>query len=351
MNEGARKTILLVEDEALIALDAANTIRGFGHDVVTANTGEEAVGIAAGGGPIDLILMDIDLGRGMSGPEAAELILGKRTLPIVFLTSHAEREMVEKVHGITRYGYVIKNSGDFVLKSSIEMAFELFQSHNALLKSEERYRGLFNHMVEGFAYCQMEYNNGQAIDWIYIAVNAAFEKLTGLRDVAGRRATELLPGIREKDPELFDIYSRVSQTGNPEKFEMLVQTLNAWFSVSVYSPEKGIFVAVFDVITDRKRAENEKRLHQEELERFFDLVPDMICIAGADGYFKKLNHAWEKILGYSMEDMLSRPFESFIHPDDIEPTRREMARQIGGHRTIKFVNRYRNRTGEYRLLE
>ena len=84
--------------------------------------------------------MDIDLGKGFSGREAAAQILSHRTLPIVFLTSHHEREMVEKVRGITRYGYVIKDSGDFVLQSSIEMAFELFEAHQQARQREESLR-------------------------------------------------------------------------------------------------------------------------------------------------------------------------------------------------------------------
>jgi PAS domain S-box-containing protein len=132
--------------------------------------------------------------------------------------------------------------------------------------SEERYRGLFEHMVEGYAYCQMIFEDGEAQDWIYLAVNDAFETLTGLKDVAGKRVTEAIPGIREADPGLFDIYARVSLLGQPEKFEIFVQALKMWFSVSVYSPEKGYFVAVFDVITERKRAEEEIRATLEEKE-------------------------------------------------------------------------------------
>jgi len=132
------KTILLVEDEAIIAIAEARTIRQFGYEVITANSGEKAVALATGEKKIDLLLMDIDLGKGISGPEAALQVLKIRTLPIVFLTSHSERTMVERVRGITRYGYVIKNSGDFVLQSSIEMAFELFGADQETREKESR---------------------------------------------------------------------------------------------------------------------------------------------------------------------------------------------------------------------
>jgi PAS domain S-box-containing protein len=116
MNTTVRKKILLVEDEVIIAATEA------------AHSGERAVRVAIDDENVSLILMDINLGKGIDGVEAAQQILEERKLPIVFLTSHAEEEIVGKVRGITRYGYVIKDSGDFVLNSSIQMAFELYQA-------------------------------------------------------------------------------------------------------------------------------------------------------------------------------------------------------------------------------
>jgi len=96
-------------------------------------------------------------------------------------------------------------------------------------------------MLNGFAYCQMLYDGDRPQDFIYLNVNNAFETLTGLKNVAGKKVTEVIPGIRESDNNLFEIYSRVALTGKPEIFEIFVNALNEWFSVSVYSPKKGIF--------------------------------------------------------------------------------------------------------------
>ena len=123
------KKILLVEDEAVIAMAGAAALRGFGYRVSIAVDGESAVEAATGAEELDLVLMDIDLGEGIDGTEAARRILADRDLPIVFLSSHAEEAYVERVREITRYGYIIKNSGDFVLRSSVEMAFELFEAN------------------------------------------------------------------------------------------------------------------------------------------------------------------------------------------------------------------------------
>jgi PAS domain S-box-containing protein len=134
-------------------------------------------------------------------------------------------------------------------------------------RSEARYRELFEHMSEGLAYCRMLCENGEWNNFVYLAVNNAFETLTGLKNVTGKRVSEVIPGIRETDPELFKTYARVALAGKPEKFEFFVEALNMWFSVSTYSPEKEYFVAVFDVITERKRAEEALRRSEADLKQ------------------------------------------------------------------------------------
>ncbi|MGO9379456.1 MAG: PAS domain S-box protein [Dissulfurispiraceae bacterium] len=135
-----------------------------------------------------------------------------------------------------------------------------------LKKSEKRYHSLFENMSEGSAYCKMLYdNNGRPTDFVYLDVNTAFGKLTGLHNVVGKNVTEVIPGIKESHPELFEIYSRVALTGQPEKFQIEFKPLSAWLSVSVYSTEKNYFVAVFDNITERKQAERRQALSAEIL--------------------------------------------------------------------------------------
>lgn len=131
----------------------------------------------------------------------------------------------------------------------------------ALQESEERYHSLFENMLEGFAYCKMIYDGeGHPVDFIYLDVNVAFERLTGLGGVTGKKVTEAIPGVKESNPELLEIYGRVALTGNPERFEIDFKPLARLLSISVYSPEKGYFVAVFDDVTERKSYE-EKLKH------------------------------------------------------------------------------------------
>ncbi len=89
---------------------------------------------------------------------------------------------------------------------------------------------------------------------------------------------------------------------------------------------------------------------QSDFELFFDLIPDLACIVSKDGYFKRINRAWETTLGYTREEVLSTPMLDLIHPDDLETTRAEIARQGPQYRTKHFVNRYRCKNGTYRIL-
>ncbi len=139
---------------------------------------------------------------------------------------------------------------------------------------EKIYQNLFDNLLNGFAYCKMDYQNGIPVDFTYINVNKAFEKLTSLVGVVGKRVSEVIPGIHESDPQLLITYGRVADTGIPETFEYFLEALQMWFFISVYSPEKGFFVAIFDVITERKMAEKKVHDQLEELQRWYAVTID-----------------------------------------------------------------------------
>ena len=97
-------------------------------------------------------------------------------------------------------------------------------------------------------------------------------------------------------------------------------------------------------ITNRKRAE-------AELENFFAVSLDFLTIAGSDGYFKRVNPTVTDILGWTVEEFLSRPYLEYVHPDDREATLREVERQlVRGEKTLHFENRYLHKDGSWRLL-
>ena len=143
------------------------------------------------------------------------------------------------------------------------------KAEEIIREKEQRYRSLFENMMDGFAHCRMlfdEQNN--PVDFVYLDVNKSFEQLMGLKNVVGKKVTEVIPGIKESHPELFDIYGRVALTGKSERFEIHFKPLAIWLFISVYSPKQGYFVAVFDNITERKKSESELMQRIEELEQF-----------------------------------------------------------------------------------
>lgn len=104
-------------------------------------------------------------------------------------------------------------------------------------------------------------------------------------------------------------------------------------------------------ITQRKQTEEKLRAKTEELDHFFTSNLDLLCIAGLDGYFHRLNPEWEKTLGYTLAELKERPFLDFVHPDDLEVTLKAVGDLAQSKEITGFVNRYRCKDGSYRWLE
>jgi PAS domain S-box-containing protein len=144
------KTILVVEDEIIIGLNEKSILERNGYDVLLAHSGSAAVESATATDAVDLVLMDIDLGRGMDGTEAARAILKHREIPIVFLSSHTEPDVVAKTEQISSYGYVVKDSGETVLLASIRMAFRLYEANRTQQETNGYLRTVLETVPNGF---------------------------------------------------------------------------------------------------------------------------------------------------------------------------------------------------------
>jgi PAS domain S-box-containing protein len=222
----------------------------------------------------------------------------------------------------------------------------LYEDRNALLESERKLRTLFETMLEGFAYCRMIYDaEGKPIDWVYLEVNGAFGRLTGLKDITGKRVLEAIPDIRTLTPELFDTYGRVASTGKPETFEIDFKPLKIWLKVSVFSPAKGEFIAVFEDITDFRRTE-EEHLRLAAIVEFSD---DAIIGKTLDGTITSWNAGARKLYGYAAEEVTGRPVSLLLPPGEYDDIG-EILEKIRSGVTVSHLETKR-RTKDGRIID
>ncbi|WP_039938022.1 response regulator [Leptospira terpstrae] len=191
-----QRAILLVEDQAVLAMMQIRILNSAGFVVHHVSTGEAAI-IFLGQKlfPIDIILMDIDLGSGMDGTEAAKEILLLHKIPLVFLSSHTETEIIERTESITSYGYILKTSGEIVLIASIKMALRLFESYQKHSEAQELFEKAF--FVSPIAMSLHDTSN----QFRFVNVNPSFEKLVGYekREVIGKTSLDLKMYVNDAD--------------------------------------------------------------------------------------------------------------------------------------------------------
>ncbi len=215
-------------------------------------------------------------------------------------------------------------------------------AEEALRKSEENMRTLFNTIDEGFCIIEMMFDTGnQPYDYRFVEYNRLFEEMTGLYGAMGKTARELVPNL---EPYWFETYGRVVLTGEPVRFENGSESMNRWFSVyaSRIGDEGSRQVAlVFANITQRKLIEREQ-------ERFLALGSDLLVITGNDYRFIWVSSAWERVLGYSLEELTSVGWKHFVHPDDLDASLSMAEQNFQGEECFAWENRFRHRDGSYR---
>ena len=235
--------------------------------------------------------------------------------------------------------------------ASSAVAVLLFRNLDRSLKEQQmqsrrnlqRFRDTFEQAAVGIAHADLE---GRML-----RCNQKFCDIIGYpnTELLGKRFTEFThPEDIDSDWEYFQqlIGGEIS-TYSLEKRYICQNGRHVWANLTVSlapnSPAGKYAIAVIEDITQRKQA-------QEQLNRFFDLSLDILCISGPDGYFKRVNPAVEEILGYSREEYLAVPWIEFIHPDDREKTLAEVEKLASGQPSWKFENRHRCKDRTYRWL-
>ncbi len=315
-----KKIILYVEDEAIVALSGEKTLEKLGYKVIIADSGKQAIEIACSNNTINLILMDINLGKGIDGIEAASRILAQKNIPIVFLTSHTEKKYIDKLKKITPYGFVVKNTGDNILQLSIEMAFELFDAHNKIKENDEFNKLIVETANEGILSidenADISYVNKKMADMLGYSVN----------EIIGKQFTHFM--LKDDIPDHNNILSerKKGKSGFYERRFIRKDGSVLWMKVSstpiLYS--NGSFKGSFGMFTDiSEQKKAEENLTESELR--YKLVSEL-----ASDYFFEFTIAPDKkislkyisdtfftLTGFSREDKITT--ESLIamfHEED-----------------------------------
>ncbi len=242
-------------------------------------------------------------GRGLAAAQS----IGRLDVIAAFPYPRAELGVVDLMERVQDHRFaLVCNSGRWeVLKGS-----EARTTHDALKRSEDKLQSLFRNMSEGFAYHRIVLDaRGRPCDYVFLEVSAAFERLTGLvaQQILGKRVTQVLPGIETDPTDWIGKYGRVALTGEPIQLESHAAALDRWYAVSAFSPHKGYFAVTLADITDRKRAEAQRRAAEERLLVTLRSIGDAVISTDTAGRAIMLNRIAEELTGFTHAEAAGKP--------------------------------------------
>jgi len=273
----AAPSILLVEDNVIVAFDMQQRLKQLGYQVQgIIASGEEAIE-AVGRKTPSLILMDIFLEGQMDGIEAAQTILKSAQIPIIFLTGHDDEETLNRAKITETFGYIIKPAKPRDLHVAIEIALYKHAAGLALQKSEQQYRLLFDSMLNGFALHEVVLNPaGRPADLLFLDVNPVFASFFNLpaQDIVGRTLRQIADKV---EPYWVDVFGKTALTRESIRFESYAAFLDKHFSIVAFSPQARQVAAIFEDTTGRKEAE--KRLQHRTFHDALTNLPNRaLCL-------------------------------------------------------------------------
>jgi PAS domain S-box-containing protein len=312
-NQMEPKNILLVEDEAIIALSEKNQLESRNYKVVYAPTGEKAIDEVKKNPDINLVLMDINLGNGISGTEAARKILAFHEIPLLFLSSHTEPEIVEKTESITNYGYVVKNSSITVLDASMKMAFKLFAAKQEIQRREENYRRgeiiyrtIFEQASAGVAIVNAKTGEFIKVNKKCCDIFGYEEKSMLKQSVASITHPD---DLEQSIANMTKLYSGEISSFSMEKRFIKKDSQIAWVNISVSPIEfsdsaQKTNLVIYEDITIRKKYENEKQTREKIFSSiFYDSDEAKVLVNSENGMIIDANKAAADFYGSNIDKL------------------------------------------------
>ncbi len=222
------------------------------------------------------------------------------------------------------------------------------RAERAAVHSDERYRSLFGALDDGFCVIRMVWDeNGKPVDYIFLEVNAAFEKQTGIIDGIGRRMRDIAP---DHEQHWFDIYGQVARTQEKIAFENVAEALGKYYDVQAFpvdGPESGNVAILFSDRSEQKQAENALRASEAEFRTLSQSVLNHIWIARPDGQAMWFNDRVYEYLGVP-EGSLTDSIKPFVHPDDLPPALVAWQMALASGQILQTEYRVLRRDGTYR---
>ncbi|MBN1991262.1 MAG: PAS domain S-box protein [Anaerolineae bacterium] len=217
---------------------------------------------------------------------------------------------------------------------------ELIQTQEHLRESEEKFRHIIESIPMGMHMYQLE-PDGRLV---FTGANPAADKILGVDNgqFIGKTIEEAFPHLTETEvPEKYRLAAAEGQTWHTRQITYQDRQISGIFEVYAFQTAPGKMATTFLDITARKQAEAER-------DRLFNLSIDLLGVAGFDGFLKQVNPAWVKTLGWTEEELLSKPWLDFVHPEDHQATIATGEQLAAGQAVITFENRYRCKDGSYR---
>ncbi|MCD6485957.1 MAG: diguanylate cyclase [Syntrophobacterales bacterium] len=286
-----KRQILIVEDERVVAMDIHNRLQGMGYGVAAiVPSGEKAVRKTAELRP-DLILMDITLGKGIDGVEAANRIHAKYNIPVIYLSSNITEDRMEQIKETSPFGFIIKPFEDKSLRITIEMAIYRHRMEETLSRNEEKYRTILENIEEAYFEVDLAGN--------FTFFNDALCKLAGLPRNELLGMSNLRYVNSETAKKMYETFNEVYRTGKPAKVEDygiirmdgIEKTIS--LSASLIKDSSGNFEGFRGIardVTEHKLAEETVRKSEERYRALFENNPIETIIVDNKGTITGYNH-------------------------------------------------------------